>query len=314
MRASSIMAAADRGIICAVRTAPRRGGRSARSTPPMRWRRKRPASSGSRAASPEAARRPISSMPRSRCSSARIRGSRTASRPRARRCGKFPPTRIARSSSIDPRRTETAELADYHLQVRPGTDAFCLSAILAVMVQEDLIAHEFLQEHATRRRGAVRCAPRRIRIARLLRPRGIGETVVREVARRIARATGGVSVIEDLGIEMAPHSTLNSYLGEADFLHHRKFRAQGRDEPAYQHGAAGRRCAQGSAQPGRRPSHHRRHDSVQRHSRRNPHRSSEALPRDDHRERQPAAFARRSASACARRSIRSTPWSLSTLR
>ena len=29
---------------------------------------------------------------------------------------------------IDPRRTETAELADYHLQVRPGTDAFLLSA------------------------------------------------------------------------------------------------------------------------------------------------------------------------------------------
>ena len=31
---------------------------------------------------------------------------------------------------IDPRRTETAEMADYHLRVRPGTDAFCLAAIL----------------------------------------------------------------------------------------------------------------------------------------------------------------------------------------
>ena len=31
---------------------------------------------------------------------------------------------------VDPRRTETAELADLHLQVRPGTDAWCLAAHL----------------------------------------------------------------------------------------------------------------------------------------------------------------------------------------
>ena len=37
---------------------------------------------------------------------------------------------------IDPRRTETAEMADYHLHVRPGTDAFCLAAILGVLAQE----------------------------------------------------------------------------------------------------------------------------------------------------------------------------------
>ena len=35
--------------------------------------------------------------------------------------------------------------------------------------------------------------------------------LVREAARRIGRA-GSVAVLEDLGIEMAPHSTLNSYL------------------------------------------------------------------------------------------------------
>ena len=31
---------------------------------------------------------------------------------------------------IDPRRTETADLADFHLQVRPGADAWCLAALL----------------------------------------------------------------------------------------------------------------------------------------------------------------------------------------
>ena len=50
---------------------------------------------------------------------------------------------------IDPRRTETAELADFHLAVRPGTDAWCLAALVAVLVQEGLVDDAWLAEHAT---------------------------------------------------------------------------------------------------------------------------------------------------------------------
>ena len=32
---------------------------------------------------------------------------------------------------VDPRRSETAEMADLHLAVRPGADAFLLGALLA---------------------------------------------------------------------------------------------------------------------------------------------------------------------------------------
>ncbi len=39
---------------------------------------------------------------------------------------------------LDPRRTETAELADIWLQVIPGTDAFVLAAMLRVLTDEDL--------------------------------------------------------------------------------------------------------------------------------------------------------------------------------
>ena len=39
---------------------------------------------------------------------------------------------------IDPRVTETAELADFHLQVAPGRDAWLLAAMVAVIVQERL--------------------------------------------------------------------------------------------------------------------------------------------------------------------------------
>jgi anaerobic selenocysteine-containing dehydrogenase len=48
---------------------------------------------------------------------------------------------------IDPRVTETAAIADIHLRVRPGGDAWLLAALLAVMVQEDLVDHRFLGTH-----------------------------------------------------------------------------------------------------------------------------------------------------------------------
>src|SRR3546814_5572041 len=35
---------------------------------------------------------------------------------------------------IDPRRTEAADLADLHLALRPGADAFLLGALLALIV------------------------------------------------------------------------------------------------------------------------------------------------------------------------------------
>src|SRR4029077_5021892 len=50
---------------------------------------------------------------------------------------------------VDPRRSETAELADIHLQVKPGTDAWCLAALGAVIAQEGLQHDAWLNVHAT---------------------------------------------------------------------------------------------------------------------------------------------------------------------
>ncbi len=117
---------------------------------------------------------------------------------------------------IDPRRTETAALADYHLRVRPGTDAFCLSALLAVLVQEDLVDHEFLSAHTSN--GAPLFALLQgIVVGDHCARAGVPEELVRTVARRIARAAS-VSIFEDLGIQQAPHSTLNSYLEKLIYL------------------------------------------------------------------------------------------------
>ena len=114
---------------------------------------------------------------------------------------------------IDPRRTETAELADHWLAVKPGTDAFLLAAIGAVLVDEDLLATDWLADNAVGVDATV-AAFAEVPIARFAERCGIEEARIREVARRLARARS-VSVYEDLGIEMGPHSTLVSYLQRA---------------------------------------------------------------------------------------------------
>lgn len=48
---------------------------------------------------------------------------------------------------VDPRRTEIAELADVHLQIKPGTDVAVLNALLHVIVEEDLLDKEYIDQH-----------------------------------------------------------------------------------------------------------------------------------------------------------------------
>jgi anaerobic selenocysteine-containing dehydrogenase len=111
---------------------------------------------------------------------------------------------------VDPRRSETADLADVHLRVRPGGDAFLLAAMVATLVQEDLLAHAWLAEHAS---GLDAVLPlfRDLPVAAYAAKAGVAEELVRDTARRIARARS-VASFEDLGVQMNRHSTLVSYL------------------------------------------------------------------------------------------------------
>ena len=111
---------------------------------------------------------------------------------------------------VDPRRTESAELADIHLQVRPGTDAWLLAGMLGVLVQEKLLASEWLAEHAY---GLGEVLPHfaALPIAKYCEACGVPEELVRKAARRIASASS-VASFEDLGVQMNRHSTLVSYL------------------------------------------------------------------------------------------------------
>ncbi|MFM9035932.1 MAG: molybdopterin-dependent oxidoreductase [Mycobacterium sp.] len=113
---------------------------------------------------------------------------------------------------IDPVRTDTAQMADFHLQVKPGTDAWCLAALTAVLVQESLCDEAFLADHV---HGVdeVRAAFADVPVADYAGRCGVDEELLRSAARRIAGA-GSVAVFEDLGIQQAPNSTLCSYLNK----------------------------------------------------------------------------------------------------
>jgi formate dehydrogenase len=113
---------------------------------------------------------------------------------------------------IDPVLTDTAKMADFHLRVRPGTDAWCLASLAAVLVQENLCNEAFLAEHVNGV-DAVRAALREVPIDDYAQRCGVDSELLRAAARRIAAAES-VAVFEDLGIQQAPNSTLCSYLNK----------------------------------------------------------------------------------------------------
>lgn len=117
---------------------------------------------------------------------------------------------------IDPRRTETAELADFHLRVKPGRDAWLLAAMVAVVVQEDLLDRPWLDEHTV---GAERILDTfaAIDVPGWCEVAGVEPELVRAAVRRIARARS-VAFFEDLGVQMNMNSTLVSYLEKLVWL------------------------------------------------------------------------------------------------
>ena len=97
---------------------------------------------------------------------------------------------------IDPRVTETAAMADFHLQVRSGRDAWLIAAMAAVLVDEGLVDRDWLDRHAS---GVepVLAALEAVPISRYCEISGVDETLVRAATRRIASAAS-VAVFEDL--------------------------------------------------------------------------------------------------------------------
>jgi anaerobic selenocysteine-containing dehydrogenase len=99
--------------------------------------------------------------------------------------------RAGRIVVVDPRRTETAALADAHHFIRPGGDAALLLAILAVLFAEARVDAARVREVATGldelRAVAARFPPERVAPAV-----GIDAAAIRALARDLAAADGAV--------------------------------------------------------------------------------------------------------------------------
>jgi anaerobic selenocysteine-containing dehydrogenase len=120
--------------------------------------------------------------------------------------------RGGRLIAIDPRRTETAALADRHVFIRPGGDAFLLLGIVHTLLTEELVRLGRLAPHVAgldEVRAAVATpdlAPERV-AARC----GIDATVIRELARDLA-TTERAALYGRIGTCTQEYGTLASWL------------------------------------------------------------------------------------------------------
>ncbi|MCL6271716.1 molybdopterin-dependent oxidoreductase [Sansalvadorimonas sp. 2012CJ34-2] len=117
---------------------------------------------------------------------------------------------------VDPRVSETAGMADIHLQVKPGRDAFLLSAIIAIIIRDGLTDQAFLQLHTTGYQQ-VKKVFEKIDIDAYCQHAGIHIEQAEQVAHGFAKAEKA-TVRADLGIQQSLHSTLNSYLEKLLYL------------------------------------------------------------------------------------------------
>jgi len=111
---------------------------------------------------------------------------------------------------IDPRVSETAARADIHLRVRPGGDAYLLAALLKALFEGDHVDRGFVDARCANGEGLLESLAR-VDVATWSARAGVHEALVRRAAARLGAASS-VSILEDLGVQQAPQSTLNSYL------------------------------------------------------------------------------------------------------
>lgn len=111
---------------------------------------------------------------------------------------------------VDPRRNETAALADRHIPIRPGTDAFFLAGLVHTLFDENLVRLGRLEAHVAGvqavREAVMPFAPEKV-AARC----GIDAAAIRELARSLAAAERGV-VYGRLGTCTQEYGTLASWL------------------------------------------------------------------------------------------------------
>ena len=109
---------------------------------------------------------------------------------------------------VDPRKSETAAIADIHLAVRPGADALLVKAMIAMILNEGWEKKDYIEKYVS---GWEAVAPwfEGFDVKAALVVCGLDYDQVREVCRLMT--TRRWCFHPDLGIYMGRNSTLNSY-------------------------------------------------------------------------------------------------------
>ena len=110
---------------------------------------------------------------------------------------------------VDPRKTETAKLADIHLQLRPGTDALLLKAVIKILLAEGLWARDYVLAHVNGFEQ-IRGWFDDVDVEENCRLCELDPEAVHKFTQLLA--TRKTAIRSDLGAYMGRHSTLNSYL------------------------------------------------------------------------------------------------------
>lgn len=109
---------------------------------------------------------------------------------------------------VDPRRTETAEFADLHLQIAPGSDLLLYNAMLHVLLWDDLIDRDFIRSH-TSGFDDLRAALAEYSPGNVAAACGVEAAQIIEAARRFGKAKAALSMWCQ-GLNQSHHGVANN--------------------------------------------------------------------------------------------------------
>ncbi len=95
---------------------------------------------------------------------------------------------------IDPRRTATCDIADLHLAIAPGADAFLFNGLLHHLRREDALDIAYVEAHVEGFAGAFEAARAVSSIPKVAKVCGVPETQVSEFFRLFAHTTRTVTI------------------------------------------------------------------------------------------------------------------------
>lgn len=111
---------------------------------------------------------------------------------------------------VDPRRTETAAVADQHLPIRPGADPYFLLGLLRVIFDEGLVKLGRLEAHINGVQEIAALA-RSFSLAEAAAASGIGANMIVEIARAFAAAPAA-ACYGRTGSSQQPFGSVTSWL------------------------------------------------------------------------------------------------------